>query len=228
MQAVLSRYQLFLAEWHQKSCSGRRFQPQYHNLLVRHCLLILNLSTAARPVTEMYGRRHDYSLELRFIRLTDKEGRSVSSARMVPLTGLAVRQLRIWEQHLEFLAHMTEPGLASLSQSAQQALSGQGPLFFWYQNGECELVTPGNMMDHFDRLFPFPPNWHRHAVRSHLLAQQVPVEYIDAMLGHEEMGAEYLHPCSSAPLSDLFQLSGVLEQWLQSLGLEVLDAWTTR
>ena len=105
---------------------------------------------------------------------------------------------------------------------------------FWVEAGdergtlEIQPLAPSNMDVHFDRLFPFPSNWHRHAVRSHLLELQVQSDLIDALLGHEAMGFEYSHPCSGAPMSDLYQLVEILERWHQSLGLEVLPGWKTR
>lgn len=231
---ILAHYQQFLSEQVSAARRGQVPLVQFHNLLVRHCLLILNLSTAARPVTEMYGRSQDHCLDLRFIRLTDKEARSVSSARMVPLTDLAIRQLRIWEKHLHFLSRLREPVFNVLAQAARDALDNQGALLFWVEEGdergtiEVRSLTPTNMDVHFDNLFPLPSNWHRHAVRSHLLEQQVPHDLVDAMLGHEAMGFEYLHPCSGAPLSELYQLADVLGRWHQSLGLEVMEGWKTR
>lgn len=191
---ILAHYQQFLSEQVSAARRGQVPLVQFHNLLVRHCLLILNLSTAAQPVTEMYGRSQDHCLDLRFIRLTDKEARSVSSARMVPLTDLAIRQLRIWEKHLHFLSRLREAGFNVLAQAARDALDNQGALLFWVEEGdergtiEVRSLTPTNMDVHFDSLFPLPSNWHRHAVRSHLLEQQVPHDLVDAMLGHEAMG----------------------------------------
>ena len=182
----------------------------------------------------MYGRRQDYCLDLRLIRLTDKEARAVSSARMVPLSELAIQQLRIWEKHLDFLSRLRKPIYKVLAQAAREALDNRGALLFWVEardeRGMLDIqpLAPSNMDVHFDSLFPFPSNWHRHAVRSHLLELQVQSDLIDALLGHEAMGFEYSHPCSGAPMSDLYQLVEKLDRWHQSLGLEVLPGWKTR
>lgn len=233
-KGLLTQYQHYLSSQVIAAQQGHVSLVQYHNLLVRHCLLILNLSTAARPVTEMYGRRQDYCLDLRLIRLTDKEARAVSSARMVPLSELAIQQLRIWEKHLDFLSRLRKPIYTVLAQAAREALDNRGALLFWVEAGdergtlEIQPLAPSNMDVHFDSLFPFPSNWHRHAVRSHLLELQVQSDLIDALLGHEAMGFEYSHPCSGAPMSDLYQLVEILDRWHQSLGLEVLPGWKTR
>lgn len=207
----------------------------FHNLLVRHCLLVLHLSTAARPVDEMYGRRHDYCLVTRLMYLVDKEGRSVSSARIVPLGRLAVSQLQAWERYLEMLTLQRAPALQHMVSAARAALDGSGSLFFWSTDDvdeqsafNVERVTPGNMLVQFDALFPLPPNWHRHAVRSYLLEQHVPRYLIDALLGHEEMGAEFSHICSCAPLNELFELVDVLDRWHGDIGLEATPTWKIR
>lgn len=229
---LLGNYQQYLCARLSGSRQQRPTLTQYHNLLVRHSLLILHLSTAARPVTEMYGRRGDYCLISRFIRLTDKEGRSVSSARLVPLSALAVQQLQAWERYLTYLACQPEPLLAPLVSAAEQALSGAGALLFWAVEAKdgslegTEIVTPNSMMRQFENLLPLAPNWHRHSVRSHLLEQGVATEFIDALLGHEEMGTEFTNQYSSAALSDLFTLTDVLDKWHQTLGLKVMGEWT--
>lgn len=235
LKTLLGQYNSVVREY----CSRRPKEPGelivVHNLRVRHCLLIMHLSTAARPVTEMYGRRTDYCLSSRFIRLEDKEGRSVSSARLVPLGVRAVAQLQVWETYLHSLAASRIPEHSHLAEAAQQALDSYGPLFFWAEPAEtlppaikAISVTPSNMQQQFDPLLPLAPNWHRHAVRSHLAAQRTPAYLIDALMGHEEMGEEFCHKYSNSALSELFVLSDMLDQWHESLQLEVMDGWLIR
>ena len=235
LKALLGQYQSVVRPY----CQQRSLEPttlsRLHNLRVRHCLLILHLSTAARPVTEMYGRRSDYCLLSRFIRLEDKEARSVSSARLVPLGVRAVAQLQAWESYLRDLATLAVPALALLAEAAKKALDSRGPLFFWAEPAlegssmvTTEHVAPNNMMKQFDPLLPLVANWHRHAVRSHLVQQRVPTYLIDALMGHEEMGGEFCHQYSSAALSELFALSDILDQWHESLQLEAMTGWTIR
>lgn len=235
LTALLGHYHQVIRPYCQQRSCDPALLPSLHNLRVRHCLLILHLTTAARPVTEMYGRRSDYCLLSRFIRLEDKEGRSVSSARLVPLGKRAVAQLQEWESYLHELATIAVPALSSLSCAARQALDSSGPLFFWAELPpgpdnpiETMHVTPSNMMDQFEPLVPLPPNWHRHAVRSHLVQQQVSTHLIDALMGHEDMGREFSHQYSNAGLSDLFVVSDILDQWHESLRLEVLNGWSIR
>lgn len=235
LTALLGKYHQVMQPYCQQRSRDPAVLPSLHNSRVRHCLLILHLSTAARPVTEMYGRRSDYCLLSRFIRLEDKEGRSVSSARLVPLGKRAIAQLRVWESYLHELAATAVPALLPLSRAAQQALESSGPLFFWAEPAlssdrpiETMHVTPSNMMEQFEQLVPLAPNWHRHAVRSHLVQQQVSTHLIDALMGHEDMGGEFSHQYSNAGLSELFVLSDVLDQWHESLRLEVMAGWSIR
>lgn len=156
----------------------------------------------------------------------------MSSARLVPLSALAVQQLQAWERYLTYLACQREPLLAPLVSAAEQALSGAGALLFWAVEAKdgslegTEIVTPNSMMRQFENLLPLAPNWHRHSVRNHLLEQGVATEFIDALLGHEEMGTEFTNQYSSAALSDLFTLTDVLDKWHQTLGLKVMGEWT--
>ncbi|ACQ93516.1 hypothetical protein Tola_1913 [Tolumonas auensis DSM 9187] len=206
----------------------------WHNAFIRHCVLILNLSTAARPVTEMYGSRHDYCLLSRLIRISDKEARSVPAGRLIPLTNLAVQQLKFLEKHLLYMADCFKYKYPDIAHAAEIALSGEGPLLFWLREPEItdmsssyeiELISPISLDHYFDNLLPLPVNWHRHAVRSHLLCKRVPSVLIDAMMGHENMGHEYAHSMSAASLQELFIIPRVLDDWFSEIKLECIEGW---
>ncbi len=205
-----------------------------HNAFIRHCLLILGLSTAARPVNDMYGSRHDYCLHTRMIRISDKEIRSAEAGRMLPLTSLAIQQLKLLERHLETMVNRFHSRFPHIAQSAERALSGEGPLLFWLSEIEMEKggmsyqivpISPTSLDDAFDNLLPLPVNWHRHAVRSHLFYQKIPSVLIAAFMGHEDMGHEYTHTFSAASLQDLFKISRVLDHWFSSIGLGAIAGW---
>lgn len=205
-----------------------------HNAFIRHCLLILNLSTAARPVTDMYGSRHDYCLHTRMIRISDKEARSAAAGRLIPLTNLAIQQLILLERHLHVMATRFQFSHPQLSAMANRALTGDGPLFFGLHETESEYGTlsyrteatsPTLLEQYFDNLLPLPVNWHRHAVRSHLLSQNVSTVLIAAFMGHEEMGHEYTHTYSAGSLQALFEIVKVLDNWFSAIGLESMEGW---
>lgn len=205
-----------------------------HNAFIRHCLLILGLSTAARPVNDMYGSRYDYCLHTRMIRISDKEIRSAEAGRMIPLTNLAVQQLKLLERHLDTMSNCFHSRFPHIAQSAERALSGEGPLLFWLSEIEMEKggmsyqivpISPTSLDDAFDKLLPLPVNWHRHAVRSHLFYQKIPSVLIAAFMGHEDMGHEYTHTFSAASLQDLFEIPRVLDHWFSSIGLEAIAGW---
>ena len=177
---LLGNYQQYLCARLSGSRQQRPTLTQYHNLLVRHSLLILHLSTAARPVTEMYGRRGDYCLISRFIRLTDKEGRFRARPGWCHCQRWQCSNCKAWERYLTYLACQREPLLAPLVSAAEQALSGAGALLFWAVEAKdgslegTEIVTPNSMMRAVRKSVALAPNWHRHSVRSHLLEQGVP------------------------------------------------------
>lgn len=205
-----------------------------HNAFIRHCLLILNLSTAARPVTDMYGSRHDYCLHTRMIRISDKEARSVAAGRLIPLTDLAIQQLILLERHLHVMAARFQFSHPQLSEMANRALTGDKPLFFWLHDTESEdgslsyqteATSPTLLKQYFDNLLPLPVNWHRHAVRSHLLSQKVSTVLIAAFMGHEDMGHEYTHTYSAGSLQALFEIVKVLDNWFSAIGLESMEGW---
>nr|WP_321270573.1 hypothetical protein [uncultured Tolumonas sp.] len=206
----------------------------WHNAFIRHCVLILNLSTAARPVTDMYGSRHDYCLHTRMIRISDKEARSVAAGRLIPLTNLAIQQLTLLERHLHVMVNHFQFSHPLLSNMAGRALTGEGPLLFWLHETELEdgtlsyqtdSISPTLLVQYFDNLLPLPVNWHRHAVRSHLLSQKISTVLIAAFMGHEEMGHEYTNTFSASSLQSFFEISRILDDWFSAIGLESMEGW---
>ena len=217
-----------------RSRKSKRSPANWHNLFIRHCLLILNLSTGARPVTDMYGVRQDYCLHSRLIRISDKEARSVPAGRLIPLTDVAVQQLQYLERHLRHMADQFQYKYPELAIAAKNALTSTGPLLFWVNEPvaiqqsvsyQVESITPTSLANYFDNVLPLPVNWHRHAVRSHLLSKNVSTVLIDAVLGHEDMGHEYTNTMSGASLRELFEIPRVLDDWFSELKLECIEGW---
>ena len=217
-----------------RSRKSKRSPANWHNLFIRHCLLILNLSTGARPVTDMYGVRQDYCLRSRMIRISDKEARSVPAGRLIPLTDVAVKQLQYLERHLRHMADQFQYKYPELAIAAKNALKSTGPLLFWVNEPvaiqqsvsyQVESITPTSLANYFDNVLPLPVNWHRHAVRSHLLSKNVSTVLIDAVLGHEDMGHEYTNTMSGASLRELFEIPRVLDDWFSELKLECIEGW---
>lgn len=236
LRTLLAPYQHYLSQ-PEIVALRRQYDPRYHNLLVRHTLLILNLATGARPVTDMYGERRSYDPRLAVMLLTDKEARDCSAARLVPLPPLALAQLQALDHHLAQLAMSRVPGLQAAATAAQAARDNQRPMLFWLERDDSTdsttpwqvaPITVQSMCDHFDTLLPLPANWHRHALRSELLARAVPTHLINALLGHEEMGQEFGHPFSGASLQSLRTLAPLIQTWLEALGLTALAGWGCR
>lgn len=230
LRDLLARYQTYLTTTDITKLR-RQQDPHYHNLLVRHTLLVLNLATGARPVTDMYDTQSSVDTLMGVIRLVDKEGRDCSAARLVPLAPQALRQWQILMDHLALLAKRREPALQQAATAAGQALDNQHPVLFWLEHTrddpagpqwQVRRITVQSMQDQFDSILPLPANWHRHALCSALILRQVPASMINALLGHEEMGQEWGHPYSGASLNELRQLAPVLGEWLDELGLTPL------
>ncbi|MGU5642318.1 hypothetical protein [Aeromonas caviae] len=237
LRDLLARYQQGLGQPDQLK-QRRQQDPHWHNQLVRHTLLLLNVATGARPVTDMYGMRSSVDPRLGMIQLVDKEARdTVSAARLVPLAPQALTQLAWLVDHLTRLATRREPSLQAAAEAARAALADERPLLFWLAPETPELgavqwavhpITVQSMSDCFDRLLPLPVNWHRHALRSWLLTRAIPAHLIDAVLGHEEMGQEFGHPFSGADLNSLRALGAEIGGWLDTLGLQPLAGWGGR
>lgn len=232
-EELIQFYQQTVQSYYADS-NNHRYIVDWHNGFIRHCLLILNMSTGARPVTDMYGFRQDYCLKSRLIRISDKEARSVPCGRLLPLTETAVQQLRYLERHLEYMAAKFQFEFPELAIAAQNALSSKAPFLFRIDLAEeiesnvsfqIEFISPTSLAKDFDALLPFPVNWHRHAVSSYLRSMNVSSVLIAALLGHEDMGHEYLHVMSGASFRELFVISDVLDGWFSKLKLECIAGW---
>ena len=209
----------------------------FHNLFIKYTLLILNLSTGARPVTDMYGTVENYCLKSKFIRISDKEARSVPAGRFLPLTNIAVKQLDNLESYLKQLSDKFKFSYENIACAAHDAINSNGPFLFWLQHVETiheenvrnkiivEQVSPRSLLQHFDHDFPYPVNWHRHAVRTRLMmCDEISSALVDHVMGHENMGHEYANLFSGSSLQDLRIVSEHLNDWLNSLGLTALEA----
>lgn len=237
LRDLLARYQQGLSQPAQLT-QRRQHDPRWHNQLVRHTLLLLNVATGARPVTDMYGLRSSVVPRLGVIQLVDKEARDhVSSARLVPLAPQALTQLQWLIDHLTQLAARRETWLQAAAEAARAALADERPMLFWLEpempdQGPLQWavhpITVQSMSDCFDKVLPLPANWHRHALRSWLLTRPIPAYLIDAVLGHEEMGQEFGHPFSGADLNSLRAVGAEIAGWLDILGLQPLAGWGGR
>lgn len=109
--------------------------------------------------------------------------------RLVPLPDLLVETLEAYGHHLFALSKQS--GVAeSIRKAARDALDGTGPLFFVIRNGRAKPLALEDLRRRLPRGWPLPKNFLRHRYASLLREIGCPAPYVEAVMGHVEMGAQ--------------------------------------
>ena len=109
--------------------------------------------------------------------------------RLAPLCPLMVETLTAYGSHLEAMSvHPRLPTFARVA--ARAALTGQGPMFFMLVNGAAVPITGRMMRERLPRRWKLPSNAFRHRLSSKLRALGCPGVYVEALLGHVELGIQ--------------------------------------
>lgn len=109
--------------------------------------------------------------------------------RLVALPDILVETLNAYGHHIFALSR--QAGVAdSVRKAARDALAGTGPLFFLLRNGRAEPLTLKDMRQRLPRGWALPENFLRHRYASLLREHGCPAPYVEAAMGHVEMGAQ--------------------------------------
>jgi hypothetical protein len=187
---------------------------KFHNRYVAMVWTSLSLMTGHRPVRRPFETLSDFDLKNGLLYVSDKELRSVSAGRFVPLVKCAVQQIQAWLEHLARFINMIDDHTGDLRATVKNARDGTGPLFFWLDLGDTqqiriEPVAPKRLDQELQAIWPLPLNWGRHVQRSALT--NLPSDLVDAFMGHSDPGAEPFGPQSGFGLHDLSDLRDKLE-----------------
>lgn len=199
-----------------KGCSGRFTSTselaRYHNDYSLYTALMVAYSTGYRAVSTPYVRAGLRDEASGFAIIRDKDSADYYHSRLAWLPPACLRQLRLYEHHVEYL----RPRILSLDSSL--------PFFFLSPDGQVLPVGPSQMEEQLGRFgFYLPPNVQRHFIKSELQENGCRIEAIELLLGHWHLGQEgWFDTSALSPLAFREELERHLPPLLLRLGLTPL------
>ena len=204
-------------------------QVEFHNLYTLFTYLLLLLATGHRPVRNAFESCKDFELNKGYVYIGDKHNRLGPNFRIVPLAPTVSRQVQYWMRHLGYLSQKWRIAQPMIAQAALDALEGAGKpstfLFFIDRRADEDksseqyvpiALTPSNVRDRLQNIWPVKDNWTRHFLRTEL-SRKLPDEILDSFMGHDTIGAEPLIRESALALSDFQALRDAIETLLDDL-----------
>ena len=189
----------------------------FHNAYVFYSYQLLALATGHRPVTAPFEKITDFDLDAGVVCISDKERRA-NSGRLTPLPSTAVRQVKLYSQHLTALAPKRYGSRNTLGNGVTKALAGDGPFLFFVENNCIEALRPANVIPKLATTLPLPDNWQRHHLRS-TLSTSLRSELLEAMMGHADFDQEPLNAASGLSIRDLKRIGHEIDREMAKLGV---------
>ncbi len=193
-----------------------------HAAFTYYMYQLVSIAVAGRPVLEPYGRLDDFDLDGKFMIIHDKEEQSFATPRLIPLPHTIVEQLRQYIEYLKLMKIRVSVFSQRASKSIGDALSADGPFFFFLGlDGEALALDPARLENFRENQWPLPLNWQRHFIRTHFTMKCVG-ELIEGQMGHGQFGKSYMGPFSGRSPSELREIADQMERCLEGLGAEVI------
>lgn len=154
--------------------------------------------------------------------IEDKMSDEQHESRLVPLCPLLCGSLAAYGKHLERLK-VNSALTKAHRQAAQDALSGDGPLFFIFDGKNARPLSVRDLDEHLPRDWPLPKNFLRHYLATRLRDRGCPGVYVQALLGHLEAGIQpFGFESFMAPTDYLQTTASHLEGMLKDSGWKCL------
>lgn len=173
-----------------KSHSTGRQLLELHERLVPSLALLWMAGTGFRPTFRL-GQITSASFDLRaaLAVISDKQSDEGHIGRLVPLSATLVSSLAAYGKHLRLMASESRLTPAQRS-SSQDALSGTGPLFFIFGPSGPKPLAPKDLLSRLPHGWNLPLNFLRHRLATRLRDLGCPAPFVQALIGHHELGIQ--------------------------------------
>lgn len=198
---------------------------EYHNLWTLYSVLIVMFTTAMRPVEIERLRNFDINSKDMSVSVSGKNNRLFSESRIIPAPQMTFEVfMEAIKENTALTEWLIESGRSSSAEIRQQPDLGKA-FFFASEAGILRPVSSKNIrsfIEHTPGLeFLFKLNAPRHLLRTFLFEKKVPYFILNAFIGHQTSGKEFLSYYSLFQLDNLRQLSKAIEELAEELGLTV-------
>lgn len=188
-ELILELFQLLSQALESKRDSGWHGYEEFHNLYVIYNVLLLNLSTGHRPVNDMYDDISNFDLIAGTLLISDKNVRDDLISRVIGLPKLSIKQVGLYLEHLKIISSIISDISNETGKNIQSAIQGKFPLFFFIQDNQIVRITPKQLTNFCEDIFPVPLNWNRHFIRTWLRRKNFSGEWVNAWMGHQSLGS---------------------------------------
>ena len=204
----------------------------FHNRFVGYVWMMLAFATGIRAIRNPLDSLLDVDWSCGLIYVEDKFAKSAANQRVLALAPTAFEQLVLYRRHLAALCDLIpEPETQSAIRWTSNGQSSRVPfLFFLSKNLAPQPLTPANIGIFLQSCFvEIPANLGRHGLRTELHRAGCPDEWIDATLGHDEIGTEPLGRYSAMSIADRHYIARTyIEPMLQRAGWKPLAGLPSR
>jgi hypothetical protein len=171
---------------------------ELHKELTIYTVMMLGFATGFRAVRDPLFQESEIDRTTGFGLISDKDSDDFYNARIIWLPQLCIRQLDNYQRHVKSLQHwLFNRNQDLFFKVRRQGISGRSTsrefpaLFLLNDSGDDLTVQPKLMEDLLAEInYHLPMNANRHYLRSNLIADNCPVEVVDAFMGHWERGQE--------------------------------------
>ena len=194
-----------------------------HNALVTYIAFWILFITGYRAVNDLIFDIQEIDWKTGMVVISDKDDDYQSNSRLVWLPNKLLKQIDIYLKHLDAMQAMLPCGSRAWSHiyKLRDKTSSDAPLLFFLKD-ECSVqrLTPENLREQIPG-YSLPINLGRHYLRPRLRALQCNAEYVNAYLGHWQIGQEPFGRYSSMSPIEMFT---VMAPYLETLLRE--GGWT--
>ncbi|MBQ0759005.1 MAG: site-specific integrase [Zhongshania sp.] len=194
-----------------------------HNALTTYISFWVLFCTGYRAVNDLIFKIQEIDWESGLLVISDKDDDYQSNSRVVWLPPKLLQQIDLYMKHIEVMQtklHPDTPAWLHVHQLLREPTADVPLLFFIREDRVIQRLTPESLRQHIEG-YTLPINIGRHYLRPRLRALGCHAEYVNAYLGHWQIGQEPFGRYSSmSPLEMVSQISPFLE----SLRLEA--GWT--
>ena len=196
---------------------------KFHRCFLTYSTVMVNLATTMRAVCECALPWEQINLKSSFAVVCDKNEGDYASSRRIWLPPFVLDQIRYLISHMNVLYNEAVRKSPSLVKAFGLYLPGESKRYISLSdNFNAYLLAPKDLREFTFEFtgFDLRSNWTRPYLRSNLIEAGCPVESVNALLGHAELGR---YPWSATSAFNPADYRETLNTYLQKLMLE--DGW---
>ncbi|MCC5453188.1 hypothetical protein LMJ53_15825 [Rheinheimera sp. UJ51] len=201
---------------------------QFHNFYTAYCIVCQGLLSGIRPTHDGFINMSEILADSKVAIIRDKDSADEFHTRTLPLHQYAIKIAQMYRNHLmSILSHLHRLDLLR----KWQELGCPEPFFFTasnIKNGSVKVTVssyrPYIYIQQTSDFFKLPANSNRKILRSYFELKNINPIFIDAFLGHSNIGESQWHVFSTLSINDIRKaIEPLLDEIRKSLGIKALQ-----